>query len=194
MSSAAKPWTLERFLAWEERQELRYEFDGFSPVAMTDGTAVHDAIQVNLVLALGNRLRGKPCHVHGSNLKIEVAGRIRYPDAFVTCTPLLLDSTVATEPVVIFEVLGRSMAQTDSMAKNREYAATSSVRRYVMLEQAAIQGMMFARSGEDGEWIGHILGPDAVLHMPEIGSDVPIAEFYAGIDLSAVDPTEADDA
>ena len=33
-----KPMTLEAFLAWEERQELRYEFDGFQPVAMTGGT------------------------------------------------------------------------------------------------------------------------------------------------------------
>ena len=33
-----KPMTLEAFLAWEERQELRYEFDGFQPIAMTGGT------------------------------------------------------------------------------------------------------------------------------------------------------------
>ena len=30
-----KPMSLAEFLAWEERQELRYEFDGFQPVAMT---------------------------------------------------------------------------------------------------------------------------------------------------------------
>ncbi|MEJ0044833.1 MAG: hypothetical protein WDN04_00735 [Rhodospirillales bacterium] len=27
------PMTLAEFLVWEERQELRYEFDGFAPVA-----------------------------------------------------------------------------------------------------------------------------------------------------------------
>jgi hypothetical protein len=26
-----KPMTIEQFLAWEERQPLRYEFDGFQP-------------------------------------------------------------------------------------------------------------------------------------------------------------------
>ena len=36
MSNALRqPMTVEEFLAWEERQELRYEFDGFRPVAMT---------------------------------------------------------------------------------------------------------------------------------------------------------------
>lgn len=33
-----KPMALPEFLAWEERQELRYEFDGVQPVAMTGGT------------------------------------------------------------------------------------------------------------------------------------------------------------
>jgi len=73
-----KPMTLDEFLAWEECQELRYEFDGFRPVAMTGGTFAHSSIQRNLIVELSNRLRGKPCQPHGSHLKIEVAGRIRY--------------------------------------------------------------------------------------------------------------------
>jgi Uma2 family endonuclease len=54
-----QPMTLEEFLAWEQRQELRREFDGFRPVAMTGGTAARSVIQRNLLMALGNRLRGK---------------------------------------------------------------------------------------------------------------------------------------
>src|ERR1700760_580362 len=39
MMSAAlrKPMTLQEFLDWEERQELRYEFDGSQPEARTGG-------------------------------------------------------------------------------------------------------------------------------------------------------------
>src|ERR1700733_303025 len=70
---------LRQFLAWEERQPLRYEFDGFQPVAMTGGTAAHSAIQRNILHALTGRLRGKSCQPYGSDLKIEVVGRIRYP-------------------------------------------------------------------------------------------------------------------
>lgn len=49
--------TLAEFLAWEERQPVRYEFDGFEPVAMTGGTAAHARIQRNLSTALDTRLR-----------------------------------------------------------------------------------------------------------------------------------------
>jgi Uma2 family endonuclease len=71
---AHKPMTLAEFLPWEERQELRYEFDGLEPVAMTGGTAGHAIVQRNLAIALGGRLRGQPCQFYGSDLKIKVAG------------------------------------------------------------------------------------------------------------------------
>ena len=38
MSALPKPMTIDEFVAWEERQELRYEFDGFAARAMTGGT------------------------------------------------------------------------------------------------------------------------------------------------------------
>ena len=64
-----KPMTLAEFLEWEERQPLRYEFDGVGPVAMTGGTLAHARIQRNLAFALTGRLRGKPCSSYGSDLK-----------------------------------------------------------------------------------------------------------------------------
>ena len=60
-----QPVTLAEFLAWEERQPLRYEFDGIAPVARTGGTFAHAAIQRNLAVSIGGRLRGKPCQFLG---------------------------------------------------------------------------------------------------------------------------------
>jgi Uma2 family endonuclease len=74
-----KPMSIEAFLAWEERQELRWEFDGFEPVVMTGGTNAHEAIGGNLRAVLHTALQGKQCSVRGPTMKIEVAGRIRYP-------------------------------------------------------------------------------------------------------------------
>lgn len=39
-----RPMTLDEFLAWERRQELRYELDGIRAVAMTGGTVEHSGI------------------------------------------------------------------------------------------------------------------------------------------------------
>jgi hypothetical protein len=47
------PWTTERFLAWEDQQEGRHEFDGQRVIAMTGGSVAHQEIMFNLRLALG---------------------------------------------------------------------------------------------------------------------------------------------
>jgi len=174
--------TVAEFLEWEERQEVRWEFDGFEPVAMTGGTYAHESIGDNIRFALRNRLGGGPCRVRGPTLKIEVAGRIRYPDAFVFFTPVPGDTTVIRDPVVVFEVLSEGTSRTDRIEKLREYGATASVQRYVILEQDAIAAMVFVRKGTD--LVAEALTADDTLHMPEIDVEVPMAEFYAGVELS----------
>ena len=89
-----KPMTLAEFLEWEERQPLRYEFDGVGPVAMAGGSVRHAQIQRNLAFALTARLRGKPCQFLGSDPR-----------------------TVIYDPVVIFEV----SAQAHPRRFTREY-------------------------------------------------------------------------
>src|SRR5260370_42187058 len=102
-----KPMSLAEFLAWEERQELRYEFDGFRPVAMTGGTYEHDEITSNLRQALKDRLTGTPCRPCGPNMKIIAAGRVRYPDVLVTCSPIPRGAKIIDNPVVVFEVVSQ---------------------------------------------------------------------------------------
>lgn len=179
-----KPMTIEQFLAWEEGQELRHEFDGVQPVATAGGTAAHSALQRNVLFSLTGRLRGMPCQPHGSRLKIAVAGRIRYPEAFVVCTPVPLRSKVVSDPVVVFEVLSDGTANDDLVIKNAEYQATPSIQRYVILQQTHAGAIVFARKGDD--WITELVsGDEAVLRMPEVGIEIPLAELYVDVDLAA---------
>ena len=41
-----RPWTTETFLAWEDRQEGKYEFDGRDVIPMTGGSIAHQRIVV----------------------------------------------------------------------------------------------------------------------------------------------------
>ena len=183
-----KSMTLDDFLGWEERQELRYEFDGFQPVAMTGGTYAHDKIATNLAVSLTPRLRGGPCVMHGSNLKVLTHGRSRYPDAFVTCQEYDNNDKVARDPVVIFEVLSPGTAGTDRIDKVREYTALASMRRYVLLEQDRVAATVLERQGTG--WFTSVLTDAAALFMPEIGIELPLAELYEGVTLA---PAAEDD-
>jgi Uma2 family endonuclease len=184
-----KPMTLQQFLAWEERQDLRCEFDGFQPVAMTGGTIGHERITFNLRKALDARLAGGPCHPHGPNVKIIADGKVRYPDAIVAYAPVSVTATVVDNPVVVFEVLSEGTADTDVIEKNREYRATPSIQRYVIVQQTHAAAIVFVRQGD--AWLSEIVaGDDGHLHMPEIAINVALAELYVGIELSADETAE----
>ena len=178
-----KPMTRAEFLAWEERQELKHEFDGYGPVAMSGGTLRHAAVQRNLAVALQPRLRGKSYDFYGSDARFLTAeGTVRYPDGMVVCGPVDLSAKYVENPVVVFEVLSPSTTRTDRIAKVREYQATPSVQRYVMLEQDGVAAVVYAR----GEvWTHEILIADSVLILPEIGVELPLAELYEGIAFEA---------
>ena len=180
-----KPMTLDQFLRWEERQERKYEFDGFQAVAMVGVKVAHSTIQRNLITALATRLRGQKCQVQGSELKIEVVGRIRYPDAFVVCSPLARDATVVHDPVVVFEILSEGTAVTDLVTKNAEYRQAPSIKRYVVLQQTSLEAIMFSH---DGGWTPDMRAGDAVLSMPEIGVDIPLPELYEGLSFEDAEP------
>ncbi len=176
-----KPMTLEAFLAWEERQEPRWEFDGFAPVAMTGGSNEHEAIGNNLRALLLSALRGKRCSMRGPTMKIEVAGRIRYLDAFVFCSDAVRGQTVITDPVVVFEVLSPSTSRNALIEKLREYQAMPSIRRYVLLEQDAVAATVYLK--HDDAWTVSVVTGDAMLAMPEIATEIPLAGIYRDVEL-----------
>lgn len=178
--------TLADFLVWEERQALRYEFDGRVAHAMTGGTYEHDAITFNVRRALDQRLDGKLCRPCGPNLKIIVQGKARYPDCLVTCTPIQRGATVIDNPVVVIEVISEDSARTDRIEKVREYQATASIQRYVIVEQRGVGALVLQRDGDRWHAIAATSGD--ILAMPEIGIDVPLTDFYAGLEFGEPDP------
>ena len=180
MSAALKPMTAEEFLAWEERQDERYEFDGFRPIAMTGGTFAHGIIGRNVRTELDNRLRGSRCIPLGPDMKIAVAGRFRYPDAIVVCSPVDRKATVIADPVVVFEVLSDGTARIDHFDKLREYTATASIRRYVLLQQDGIGATVYVRDGD--RMVVETVARGDTLRLPEIEVEIPVDDLYRGVE------------
>jgi Uma2 family endonuclease len=180
MNVALRPtMTREQFLEWEERQPVKYEFDGARPVAMNGVTRAHSRIEMNLAYLLTGRLEGKPCEAFGSNLKISVGRSYRYPDAFIVCTAGPPEARVVDDPVIVFEILSQSTAATDRTIKNLEYRATPSIQRYIMLEQTKISATVFARFG--AKWSSVAYGSGAILPLTEAGIELPLDDLYRGL-------------
>ena len=190
MAETAAPLfhSLDDFLAWEERQELRYEFlPGGVITMMAGGTGDHDAISVNIVAALRPKMRGTGCAVHGSNLKVTSAAQrtSTYPDAFVRCGPAIGQATRSDDPVVVFEVLSEGTASSDLTRKRQVYKAMPSVLVIVYVTPSQYR-LDVVRRGPDGRFEDEVLeGPDAVLELPEIGAALTLAEIYEDTSVAA---------
>ena len=62
--------------------------------------------------------------------------------------------------------------------------ATPSIRRYVMLSSESIAAIIYERTGN--HWVGTLVtDPEAVLALPEIGVELPLAALYDGLEFDA---------
>ena len=170
---------LKDFLSWEARQEVRHEFNGVQPIAMTGGTRSHGRIQRNLAVSVGGRLSEGPCEFLGSDFQLRTGNRVRYPDGMVFCSRGEATDTSAGDPVIIFEVLSSSTAGTDRIVKVRECQSLPSLRRYILLEQDRIAATALAR--EDGSWSSSVVTGGELLSMPEIDVTIPLSELSSSV-------------
>jgi Uma2 family endonuclease len=185
-----RPWTTDSFLAWEDRQEGKYEFDGQNVIPMTGGTVAHQVIVFNLLVVFGPLLAHLPFQaLH--EMRLRIGSRIRYPDVAVTAGPVEQTTRTLTDAVAIFEVLSDDTATTDRVAKLIDYAAVPSLRCYVLLEQTAMAATLFQRE-PGGVWIasGHTGGG---LELPGLDLELPLADLYRGLTFPAAEPSSSED-
>lgn len=151
-----RPWTTETFLAWEDKQEGKHEFDGRRVIAMI-GSLAHQDIVFNLRTILAMLLAGRPVRA-AHEMRLRIGDRVRYPDVVIFGGPLDQSTRTLVDVMVIFEVLSDDTAATDRVAKLVEYTDVPSQRAYVLLEQAAVAATLFQRE-IGGPWIATATRP-----------------------------------
>ncbi|MBO0906013.1 Uma2 family endonuclease [Jiella sonneratiae] len=178
-----KRMTAEEFYAWQLEQDQNYELVDGIPVlpakAMTGASRRHDIITVNILLLLGNQLRGKPCRPHTDDMTVKnPAGNIRRPDVIVDCRGGPDRSMETGEPRVLVEVLSPSTMAFDRFRKVEEYKTNDGVRVVLLVASESAEVIVWRRGGE-GVWRSEIVeGRDATIALPEIGCDLALAEVY----------------
>ena len=173
--------TQEQFLEWDGHLDGRWEYDGARPIPMTGGSLSHGRLVARLAYALLKRLDGTGWDVLVDCGIVTTGGKVRYPDVQVTRTPSPGSSKLVEGTVAAFEVLSPDSVRRDRVEKAREYAAVPSIRRYVILEQAAPVLTVLHRTHASGAWQDLPLADGDILDLPELGIAVPVDEIYAGL-------------
>lgn len=180
------PMPVEEYLELEENSTIKHEYIDGHVYAMAGGTVDHGAIAVNAVAFLRSLLRGGPCRVYNSDVKVRLGPRrFVYPDVSVSCDERDRANGRAkfiSHPRLVIEVLSPTTADYDRSDKFEMYRAVASCEEYVLVntEQPAVE----VRTRQaTGEWRRTIAGTGEEIVLSSVGLRVPIAVFYEEINL-----------
>jgi Uma2 family endonuclease len=175
--------TYTEYLAAEAASDLRHEFLNGEVWAMVGGTPEHAALAAALIAALGAALRGKPCRVYTSDLRVRIrpTGLSTYPDVSVVCGSVGMapeDPDAITNPVVVAEVLSDTTEAYDRGAKAAHYRRLPSIQEYILVSQAEPLVEVYRRA-EPGRW--ELLEGRAgdIIELRSLGISLDVAAVYA---------------
>jgi Uma2 family endonuclease len=180
--------TEDEYLAAERIAADKHEYINGVVYAMAGGSQRQSLICASLIIALGTRLRGRPCRVHTSDLRIHIpaTGMYTYPDVTVVCGRPEThgkDPETVVNPTVILEVLSASTESYDRGAKASHYRTIPSLKAYALVAQDRRHVELVERI--DDRWV--ITDVTEVLAIGALGVDIPLDEIYAQADEAAAD-------
>ncbi|MEO5727806.1 MAG: Uma2 family endonuclease, partial [Byssovorax sp.] len=161
-ATALEPYvSYSEYLALEEKSLTKHEWlDGvifdMEAHGMAGGTPNHAGLAAAVTLLLGLQLRGKPCRVFSSDLKVRIlaTGLATYPDLTVVCSKLETDpqdANAVTNPTLLVEVLSDSSEAYDRGEKFAHYRRLPSLREYVLVSHLASRIEVWRRN-ESNRW------------------------------------------
>lgn len=186
MTAAKQKLSLEEYLVQEERTEERNEYVAGEVFAMVGTTPLHNQISLNVASALRTALKGRPCRVFMSDLKLRVisADAFYYPDVFVTCgaaTPGK-EAKLAVDAQLVIEVLSDSTSAYDRGDKLHAYRKLPSLQEYVLVSQN-LRRVELYRRGPDVGWTFLTFERDEVVKLTSLNLELPLAAIYEDTDV-----------
>jgi Uma2 family endonuclease len=185
-------YTVAEYLRREQESLDRHEYRDGEILLMAGASAQHSLIVANLIRETGNRLKGSPCRVYDSNLRIRIPQTVSYayPDVSVICGQREVDPNdprgeTFTNPRLIIEVLSPSTEVYDRGEKFSHYLQLDSLQEYVLVSQAIPRVEVYFRQ-PDGAWLFRYfvdLSGSATLRSVDI--DLPLSEIYAGVEFES---------
>lgn len=178
--------SVEEYLAMEDASDEKHIlWDGevYAVVAMAGGTIDHATLCANVIVEIGVALRGTPCRVATSDLRVWVPRKegIVYPDATVYCGRVERRPgaiTVLANPVLVVEVLSEGTELFDRGEKFEGYRSIPSLRHYVMVSTTHPLVEHYAR-GEDGAWVLRAYGPGETARIVDPDIALAVDALYA---------------
>jgi Uma2 family endonuclease len=176
--------TVEEYFRLEENDPDRhYEYIDGRVYAMAGGTANHDTIKSNMQRILWNLLRGGPCRVYSSDMKVFISEtRYFHPDVIVTCDPRDRGTVQAIQsPCLVVEVLSPSTELIDRTWKLQNYRAHPTIEEYMLIDAKAFKIEIYHK--EKSKWIYDAFENNEEITLNSLGVHFSLADAYIDVEF-----------
>ena len=120
----------------------------------------HGLIVANLIILLGNALKGTGCRVYPSDrmLFVPETENYYYPDVMIVCGESIFKTykgkmQATVNPTVLIEVLSESTSDYDETMKWYNYKKLDSLQQYIRVSQNALRLDLYTRVGDSNDWL-----------------------------------------
>jgi Uma2 family endonuclease len=170
--------TVPEFLAWAERSEAgRYELFRGEIVSMAPQRAEHAQAKLRAANALDAAIRraGLVCEAFVDGLAVVIDETTSYvPDALVNCGEAVApDSLIATNPVIVVEVLSPSTGGLDKSAKLADYFRVAGLSHYLIVDLARRHVVHYRSRSSGAATVAILKDGEIALDPPGILLSVP---------------------
>ena len=177
----------QAYLAWEAEQSTKHEYHDGEVFAMAGASDAHVTVAGNVYMALRNHLRGSPCSVFISDMKLRVEedNAFFYPDVFVTCAESDRgQSHSKSAPVLVVEVLSPATSAYDRGAKFAAYRKLPTLREYALIDPERLSLDLFRREGDSKRWVLHPIEAGGHVEWASVGLQVPLEALYEDVPIT----------
>jgi len=134
------------YLKSELKREIKHELINGGVFAMAGASKNHERLAGNIYGEFRNHLKGTPCDIFSSDMKVKIGSNFFYPDVMVVCDDTSDNEYYTESPVIIVEVLSKSTRRVDETIKLMSYINMLSVQEYVLIEQDFVDLHVLRRS------------------------------------------------
>lgn len=180
--------SFEAFLAWEERQEERFEYlPGGFVRAFSGVTIGASTLFTNVMVGLHSRLKHTSWRVYSSRLKVvlQSPAACLYPYLSVQRRSADPKAIVVGAPVIVFDVPSADKETADGDFERFALRSIPTAKGIVELDWRTGQ-IAVERRHPNGEWLARVVDSgDDVLDLRAIGVALPRAEIFEDTGLAA---------
>jgi Uma2 family endonuclease len=178
----------EEYLRLERQSEHKSEYVNGEIFAMGGASRKHNLVTGNILAELNRQLRGTPCEVYASDMRVKVTatGLYTYPDVVVVCgEPKFEDDYVDTllNPTLLVEVLSQSTERYDRIAKSSYYRTLDSLAEHLLVAQDEVRLEQYVKQA-NGQWLlFECSSLDTVVELSSISCSLALRDVYDKVSL-----------